>query len=94
MDEEILYNREDDGRVFFEKEWVNKSLIFFTQTVELGEGSAYLHTEQHKHRINAYTDVHDLSEIRSYDSSVRASEESSCLRRHGHCDRHYEKLGK
>jgi hypothetical protein len=48
----------------------------------------YLHTEQQKHRINANnTDIHDLSGIRTHDPSVRASEDSSCLRSRGHCDR-------
>jgi hypothetical protein len=33
----------------------------------------YLYTEQHTHRINAHnTDVHALSEIRTYDPGVRA----------------------
>jgi hypothetical protein len=44
--------------------------------------------EEHKHGINARnTDIHALSEIRTQDPSVRASEDSSCLRPHGHCDR-------
>jgi hypothetical protein len=38
-------------------------------------------TKQQKYRINAHTDIHVLSEIRTSDSSVRASE--YC----GHCDR-------
>jgi hypothetical protein len=37
----------------------------------------YLHTEQHKHRINA--DFHALSGIRTHDPSVRATEDGSCL---------------
>jgi hypothetical protein len=49
--------------------------------------SSYLHTGQHKYRINAYTDIHALSGIRTHDPSVRASEDSSCLRPRGHCDR-------
>jgi hypothetical protein len=45
-------------------------------------------TEQHKHRINAHnTDIHTLSGIRTHDPSVRASEDSSCLRPRGRCDR-------
>jgi hypothetical protein len=48
----------------------------------------YLHTEQHKHRINVHcTDIHALSGIRTYDPSVRASADISCLRPRGHCDR-------
>jgi hypothetical protein len=46
-----------------------------------------LHTEQHKHRINAHTDMHALSGISTHDPSVRASEDSSCLRSRGHRDR-------
>jgi hypothetical protein len=40
------------------------------------------------HRINAHTDIHALSGIRTHDPSVRASEDSSCLRQGGHCVRH------
>jgi hypothetical protein len=36
---------------------------------------------------NKFTDIHALSGIRTDDSSVRASEDSSCLRLRGHCDR-------
>jgi hypothetical protein len=50
--------------------------------------SLYLYTGQHKHRINAYTDIHALSGIRIHDPSVRASEDSSCLRPRGHRDLH------
>jgi hypothetical protein len=62
---------------------------FYTQSVGLGRGNnpsqgRYLQTEQHKHRINAHnTDIHALSGIRTHDPSVRASEESSCLRPRG-----------
>jgi hypothetical protein len=34
-----------------------------------------------------HTDIQALSGIRTHDPSVRASEDSSCLRRRGHCDR-------
>jgi hypothetical protein len=47
----------------------------------------YLHTGQYKHRINAYTDIHDLSGIRTRDPGVRESEDSSCFRPRGHYDR-------
>jgi hypothetical protein len=43
-----------------------------------------LHTGQHKHRKNAYTDNHILSGIRTQDPSVRASEDNSCLKPRGH----------
>jgi hypothetical protein len=65
-----------------------------TQSVGvLGQGISpsqgrYLHTEQHKHRINAHnTDIHALSGIRTHDPSFQASEDSSCLTSLGHCDR-------
>jgi hypothetical protein len=45
---------------------------------------AATYTGQHKHRINA--DIHSLSAIRTHDRSVRASENSSCLRPRGHYD--------
>jgi hypothetical protein len=34
-----------------------------------------------------YTDIHALSGIRTHDPSVRAGEDSSCLRPRCHCDR-------
>jgi hypothetical protein len=47
----------------------------------------YLHTEQHKHRINA--DIHALSEIRTHDPFVWAGEDGSCLRPRGYCGRQH-----
>jgi hypothetical protein len=48
----------------------------------------YLYIKQHKHRINTYnTDIHALSGIRTHDLSVRAVEDSSCLRLRGPCGR-------
>jgi hypothetical protein len=41
----------------------------------------YLHTEQ------THTVIHASSTIRTPDPSVRAGEDESCLRSHGHCDR-------
>jgi hypothetical protein len=50
--------------------------------------SRYLHTGQHKHRINAHTPkVHALSGIRTHDPGVQASEDSSYLRPRVYCDR-------
>jgi hypothetical protein len=37
---------------------------------------------------NTDTDIHASSGIRTHDPSVRAGEDSSCLRPRGHCDRH------
>jgi hypothetical protein len=42
----------------------------------------YLHRGQHKHRVNAHTDIHVLRGIRTHDPAVRASED-------GQCNRHY-----
>jgi hypothetical protein len=36
----------------------------------------YIHTEQHQHKINAHTDIRDLSGIRNYDPSVSANEDT------------------
>jgi hypothetical protein len=52
----------------------------------------YLKTGQHKHRINANThthtpNIHTLSGIRAHDHSVRANEDSLCLRPLGLRDR-------
>jgi hypothetical protein len=63
-------------------------VIFFTQTLEfLGRvispsQGRYLHTGQQKHRINAHTDMHALSRIRTHDPSARAGEDR--LRPRGH----------
>jgi hypothetical protein len=79
--------------------WVTESILsiilllwLYSPLLGLGRGISqsqglYLHTKQHKHRINAHnTDIHALSGIRTDDPSVRASEDSSCLRPRGHCD--------
>jgi hypothetical protein len=52
----------------------------------------YLYTGQHKHRINAYTNILASSRIRTYDPSVRANEDSSCLRQLGYRDRRLVRL--
>jgi hypothetical protein len=44
----------------------------------------YLTQTQNKHK----SDIHALSGIRTHDPSVRAGEDSSCLRLRGHRDRH------
>jgi hypothetical protein len=41
-----------------------------------------------KNRINAHTNIHALSGIRTRDPSVRANKDSSFLRTRGHCDCH------
>jgi hypothetical protein len=67
-------------------------VIFFTLSIGLlgrvisPSQGRYLHAGQHKHRINAYTDIPAFSGIGTHDPSVRASEDSSCLRPRGHCD--------
>jgi hypothetical protein len=54
----------------------------------------YLNTGQQKHRINANIDIHALSGIRTHDPSVRAREDSSCLRQRGYREhsRQYERM--
>jgi hypothetical protein len=48
----------------------------------------YLNTRQHKQNKRIHTpNIHALSGVRTHDSSVRASEDSSCLRPRGHCNR-------
>jgi hypothetical protein len=42
---------------------------------------------RHKRRINTHTDIHAPSRIRTHHPSLRASEDSSCLRPRGHCGR-------
>jgi hypothetical protein len=63
----------------------------YTQSVGLlGRGISpsqgrYPHTEQHKQ--NKRTHIQALSGILTHDPCVLASEDSSCLRPRGHCDR-------
>jgi hypothetical protein len=64
-------------------------LILYTvgRTPKTGIGASkgrYLHTRQHKRRINLHTDIHTSSGIWTHDPSISASEDSSCLRPHGH----------
>jgi hypothetical protein len=69
--------------------------LSYTQSVGLlGQGISpsqcrYLHIEQRKHRINAHTDIHALSEILTHDPSVRTRVDSWCLRPRDHYDRHH-----
>jgi hypothetical protein len=87
----------------FTRQWLHSPLlglglfcfiIYFTKLVgPLGRlispsQGRYLHTRQHKYRVNAHTNIYALSRIRTHDLSVRASEETSCLRPRGHCDRY------
>jgi hypothetical protein len=68
-------------------------VIFFIQTVLLLGGGIspsqgrYLHTGQHKHRINADKHPYALSGIGTHDPIVLEDEDSSCLRPRGHYDR-------
>jgi hypothetical protein len=66
----------------------------FSQTVGLlgrvinPSQGLYLNTWQHKQNKRIHTpNIHALSGIRTHDPSVRASEDSSCLRQRGYCDR-------
>jgi hypothetical protein len=74
----------DPGRFF-------RFLIFYTVSRASWTGigplqGLYLHTEQHKHRINAHRH-HYLKWIRTQDLSVREAKDGSCFRPRGHCDR-------
>jgi hypothetical protein len=66
----------------------------FSQTVWLlgqvisSSQGRYLNTGQHKQNKRIHTpNIHALSGIWTHDPSVRASEDSSCLRPRGYCDR-------
>jgi hypothetical protein len=78
--------------------WPLFSLLFCSQAVGLlgpvisPSQGLYLNTAQHKHIINAHTDIHVLSGIRTHDHSVRASEDSLCLGPLGYCDRRVRQL--
>jgi hypothetical protein len=58
--------------------------LFYTEVVLFGRvispsQGLYLHAGQRKHRINAHTNIHELSGFRTHDPSVRANEDSPCL---------------
>jgi hypothetical protein len=62
--------------------------VFYTdgrliERVIIPSQGRYLHTGQHKHRINVHTDIHALSGIRTDDPSFRGRDDSSCLRHRG-----------
>jgi hypothetical protein len=47
-----------------------------------------IHRTTQTQKKNAHnTDIYALSEIRTHNPNVRASEDSSCLRQRGYCDR-------
>jgi hypothetical protein len=68
-------------------------IILFTQSLGLlgwvisSSQVRYLYTGQHRHTINTHTDIHAMNRIRTHDPRVQESENSSCLRPRGHCDR-------
>jgi hypothetical protein len=71
------------------------NFIIILQTVGLlgrvisSSRGLYLNTGQHKHRINTYTHQISMPCVRfePLDPSLRAREDSSCLRQLGYCDR-------
>jgi hypothetical protein len=74
--------------LFFSVSWSYTQSVGLLGRVISPSRGVYLHTEQHKHKIKAHnTDIHVLSGILTHDPSVRSSEDSSCLRHRGHCDR-------
>jgi hypothetical protein len=83
------------GRVF-------SSVIFFTQSVGLlsrvisPSQGRYLHTGQHKYRINAHTDIMPWV---GFETTIPEFERAKTvhvldhLRPRGHCDRHHFTIG-
>jgi hypothetical protein len=69
-------------RSLFSVSWsITQSVGLIGRGISLSQ-TLYSHIVQHEHRINAHR------QSRSHDPSVRTSEENSCLRPRGHCDRH------
>jgi hypothetical protein len=62
------------------------SFLIYTQSIRLLGWGISPSQGRYRHRINAYTDIHVSSGIRTQDPSVRAGEDSSCLRPRGHCE--------
>jgi hypothetical protein len=105
----LFFDAEDEGRIFLKNviwfstdslsNYLPTSFLISAQWVgHLGWGispsqSRYLHTEQHRHRMNAHnTDIHASIGIRTHDPSVGGGEDGSCLRLRGHCDRPFNGL--
>jgi hypothetical protein len=59
-------------------------VVLLVRVISPSQGR-YLNTGQHKHRINKHT--HASVWIPTHNPSIRASEDSSCLRPRGYCDR-------
>jgi hypothetical protein len=55
-----------------------QSVGLLGQVISPSQGR-YLHTGQHKHRINAGTDIHALSGIWTHDPSVRARDRTATV---------------
>jgi hypothetical protein len=77
----------------FARTGMGKNLFTHGSTVlplDLGRflGFLNLYTVTQNKRTNTY--IHALNGIRTHDPSVRASEDSSCLRPRGHCDQQWE----
>jgi hypothetical protein len=70
---------------FFSLQILNPKTV--SRTPWTGDQPVARELPTHKHRLN--TDIHVLSVIRTHDPSSRASEDNSCLRPRGHCDRPY-----
>jgi hypothetical protein len=88
----IIFKCNDFGKESIIHQWLYSpllcpglffSFLIYTQTVGLlgrvisPSQGRYLHAEQPKHKINAYTDIHALNGIRTHDPSVRARKGSS-----------------
>jgi hypothetical protein len=81
-----------NGLQLFVGPWTLFSFVFFFEqsagllgwVISPSQGR-YPHTGQHKHRLNAHTNIHALSGIRTNDRIVWAREDSSCLRVRPEC---------
>jgi hypothetical protein len=63
--------------------WSNRQSVGLLGREICPSQGRYLHTGQHKQNKRIHTpNIHALSGIRTHDSSVRAGEDSSCLRPH------------
>jgi hypothetical protein len=82
----ILEHRESVKR-FVSLQFLNPKTVCRTPWTENQPVARPLPTQDNTNRINA--DIHALSGLQTHDPSVRVSEDISCLRPRGHCDRPY-----
>jgi hypothetical protein len=67
---------------------ITQTLGLLGRAISPSQGHYLNRTTQTQNKHVHTPNIHVLRGIRTHDSSVRSSEDSSCLRLRGYCDRH------